>query len=452
MSVLQFIQEVLSSPAILIGLISLIGLVLQKSATEDIIKGTIKAIVGFLIIGAGADIVSGSLNSFGDLFNFAFNVQGVVPNNEAIVSLALVDYATDTAYIMALGMIANIVLARFSRLKYIFLTGHHTLYMAALIAVVFRTAGVDGPALWFSGALVLGLTMALFPAIMQKSMRKVTGNDDLAFGHFGSFGYWFAAQVGRLIGKKDEDDSFEEINFPKGLSFMRDTTVAISLTMFILYLIVTVAAYLKDPTILGGENWFLFALTKGLTFAGGVYVILSGVRMLIAEIVPAFKGISEKLVPNAKPALDCPVIFPFAPNSVLAGFLISFAGGVVGLLILYLINQSIPVALILPGVIPHFFCGASAGVFANAEGGKRGVIVGSFLHGLLITFLPILLIPVLGGLGFANTTFSDTDFIVTGIVFGNLALWFKSSVALVVASIVLFLAPIVHNFVARKPE
>uniref|UniRef100_UPI003F58B633 PTS transporter subunit IIC n=1 Tax=Vibrio cholerae TaxID=666 RepID=UPI003F58B633 len=72
----------------------------------------------------------------------------------------------------------------------------------------------------------------------------------------------------------------------------------------------------------GGKHWFMFALMQSITFAGGVYVILQGVRMVIAEIVPAFKGISDKLVPNAKPALDCPVVFPYAPNAVLVGFLI----------------------------------------------------------------------------------------------------------------------------------
>ena len=109
---LNFIVNILSTPAILVGLLSLIGLALQKKPIEEIVKGTVKTIVGFLVLSAGASFLqTGSLNAFGDIFNYAFNMQGVVPNNEAIVSLALKDFATDTAYIMCLGMIANIILA-----------------------------------------------------------------------------------------------------------------------------------------------------------------------------------------------------------------------------------------------------------------------------------------------------------------------------------------------------
>lgn len=451
---LSFIQEILSTPAILVGLISLIGLLLQKKSIEDVIKGTVKTIIGFLVLGAGSDVVVAALNHFGTLFNFAFNVQGVVPNNEAIVSLALNDYAQATALIMAFGMVANIILARFSKFKYIFLTGHHTLYMAALIAVVLQVGGLEGWQLILGGSALLGLTMVLFPAMAQKTVVKITGDDSIAFGHFGTIGYVFAAWVGKLFGKGSA--STEEIKFPKRLSFLRDTSVSIALTMFVFFIIVSLISVMQpnvDLEMFGGSHWFIFSIQKALTFAAGVYIVLSGVRMVLAEIVPAFKGISEKLVPNAKPALDCPIVFPYAPNAVLIGFLVSFVGGIVGLLLLVLLNgaSNLNLALILPGVIPHFFCGATAGVFANATGGRRGTIIGAFAHGVLITFLPALLMPVLGGLGFASTTFSDADFTVVGIVLGNIAKVITGT-GLFITTLGLYVLPIILTFISPKKD
>jgi PTS system ascorbate-specific IIC component len=81
----------------------------------------------------------------------------------------------------------------------------------------------------------------------------------------------------------------------------------------------------------------------------------------------------------------------------------------------------IGLTLIIPGLVPHFFTGATAGVFGNAVGGKRGAAVGAFVNGLIITFLPAMLLPVLGSLGFNNTTFGDSDFGVVGIVLGFIA-------------------------------
>lgn len=412
---LKIILDILSVPAILVGLVAMIGLIAQKKSAADVVKGTIKTIMGFLVLGGGAGIVVGSLGHFGTMFQQGFGIKGIVPNNEAIVALALKTYGTQTALIMAFGMLANIVIARFTKLKYIFLTGHHTLYMACMIAAILVAGGMKGVSLVVVGSIILGFIMAVFPAMAQPTMRKITGQDDVAFGHFGTFGYIISAAVGKVVGKGSK--STEEMEFPQGLAFLRDTSVAISLTMGILYLIVAIAAgkTFVESQLSGGQNFIVFSLIQAITFAGGVYVILTGVRLILAEIVPAFRGIAEKIVPDAKPALDCPVVYPYAPNAVLIGFLSSFVGGVVGMFILIALKAPV----ILPGVVPHFFCGATAGVFGNATGGRRGAIIGSFIHGLLITFLPVLLLPVLGGLGYANTTFSDADFGLVGIVLGN---------------------------------
>lgn len=452
-TLLRYIQQILSTPAIFVGLIAMLGLILKKADSQAIIKGTIKTILGFIVLGAGAGVVQQSIVPFGDLFQLAFDMHGVVPNNEAIVSLGLNDYAVQTSSIFALGMCMNIVLARFSRWKYIFLTGHHALYMACLVTIILDIAGLEGWQLIVGGALLLGLLMSAFPALMQPTMEKLTGDDSLALGHFGSSCYFISAQIGKLF---SGGKSSEEVNFPKGLSFLRDNTISIAIVMFFCYIVVAGVAEFANPAgaaaIWGDSNWILFSVIQSITFSAGIYIVLAGVRLLIAEIVPAFKGISEELIPNSKPAIDCPIVFPFAPNAVLIGFLSSFIGGIVGLAILAMMNQGgIAAAIILPGAVVHFFCGATAGVCGNATGGLKGCVAGAFVHGVMVTFLAAALLPVLGNLGFANTTFSDADFTVVGIIFGNFAKAFGGNLLFGLIAI-LFAAPIIYNFVAPKPQ
>ncbi|EOY0517325.1 PTS ascorbate transporter subunit IIC [Staphylococcus pseudintermedius] len=415
-TILDLIVDVLSQPGILVALIAFIGLVVQKKPVSVVTSGTIKTILGFLVLSAGAGVVVQSLEPFGKIFQHAFGVQGVVPNNEAIISIALEKYGTTAALIMVFGMLVNILIARVSNLKFIFLTGHHTFYMAAFLAIILTVGHIKGVLTVILGALILGLIMAVFPALAQPTMRKITGNDQVALGHFGTVSYWAAGEVGKLF--KGHSKSTEEINFPKGLSFLRESTISISLTMILLYLIASLFAgvgYVHDE-ISKDQNFIVFSLIQGVTFAAGVFIILTGVRLILAEIVPAFKGISEKLVPHSKPALDCPIVFPYAQNAVLIGFFVSFLTGVLGMFVMFLIGG----VVILPGVVPHFFLGATSGVFGNARGGIKGAVAGSALNGLLITFLPLLFLPFLGDLGLASTTFSDTDFLVVGIVFGNI--------------------------------
>lgn len=65
----------------------------------------------------GATVLVGSSNPLGGIFEHSFNIQGIIPNNEVIVSIVLDKYGTSTELIMAFGMVANIVVARFTHLK-----------------------------------------------------------------------------------------------------------------------------------------------------------------------------------------------------------------------------------------------------------------------------------------------------------------------------------------------
>jgi len=441
---MKFILDIVSTPAILVALIAIIGLVLQKKTLPDIMKGGIKTFVGFLVVSGGAGIILDSLNPFGKMFEQAFNLSGVVPNNEAIVAVALTQYGSSTAMIMFAGMIFNILIARFTKFKYIFLTGHHTLYMACMIAVILTVAGFTSVPLILLGGLALGLIMSISPAFVQKYMVLLTGNDKVALGHFSALGYWLSGFVGGLVG--DRSKSTEDIHFPKSLAFLRDSTVSITISMTIIYVIVALFAgstYIETE-LSNGTSSLVYALQLAGQFAAGVFVILAGVRLILGEIVPAFKGISERLVPNSKPALDCPIVYPYAPNAVLIGFISSFVGGLVSMVIMIFTGS----VVILPGVVPHFFCGATAGVIGNASGGVRGATIGAFCQGVLISFLPVFLMPVLGGLGFEGSTFSDADFGLSGIILGMLNK-FGSQTGIIIGLLAILAGIVVFSFVKK---
>lgn len=462
------IREILSTPALLVGAVVLFGLILQKKPIEQIVKGTVTAIVGFVLLSEGSSFLqTGALKDFGVLFNYDFHIQGVIPNMEAVSSMGIAKYATDVSLIMFFGMIANLVMARFGPFHYIFLTGHHTLYMACLLTIVLHVCKMSGWSLILAGSLFLGLLMAWMPSLVEKEMQKVIGGNKIALGHFSTVSYWIAAKAAALCTRRERKDkdkkmiSTEQMHFPAQLSFMRDTTVEIFVVMTMIFLILTGIAVRQsgfsnlDIAYQTGQyhNWIIYALIQGASFSAAIYIILAGVRLVIGEIVPAFKGIAKKLVPHAKPAVDCPILFSYAPNAVMIGFLMSFLGGVIvmlGLLQFNAIrgNQILPV--IVPGVVAHFFCGGTAGGFANAEGGLKGCLIGSLIHGILISILSLAVIPVLGSLNMSGTSFSDADFCAVGIVLGNIATHIEKDGMLVLA-VSLFAIPII-NEIGKKTK
>ena len=421
MAFFEFLMnEILSIPAVLVGLMVFVGLVAQRAVASKVMSGTLKSIIGFLILGAGAGVIVGSLDSLGGIIKEAFDIQGVIPNNEAVVALAQKMFGAETALIMGFGFISNILFARFTPWKYIFLTGHHTFFMAALLSAVLGTAGLGGAPLVIVGSLLLGFFMVIMPALGQPFMKQVTGSNDIAIGHFGTFGYISAGLIGKWFGNKER--STEEIKISEKWAFLKDSLISTALTMVAIFIIIAVLAGSDIVSNYSGDqNFIMFSIMQGITFAAGLSIILLGVRMILNEIVPAFKGIADKIVPGAKPALDIPIVFPYAPTAVMIGFLFSFAGGLISMAVLGVL--SLP--LIIPGLVPHFFTGAGAGVFGNATGGRIGAAAGGFVNGVLISFLPAFLLPVLGDLGFANTTFGDSDFAVIGIIIGFIASLFS---------------------------
>ena len=412
MEVLKVIVfDLLSSAPILVGIIALTGLILQHESVDKVISGTLKTIVGFLVFGVGSGAAVTALNSFQTLFAKGFGLKGVLPLAEAVTALAQQQFGTTVSLVMLIGFIANLLVAKLTPLKYIFLTGQHNLYLAALLTIMFKALGMNNTLIIIVGGLLLGFFAALFPAIAQPYMRKVTGDDDIAMGHYVTVGYAISGWIGSKVG--DPKDSTENLKLPKWLTMFKDYVVGVSITMvFFFYIAAIAAGKASTEELSGGVSWLVFPLFQGLQFSAALYVIITGVRLFLGEIVQAFVGISEKLIPNAKPALDCPVVFSFAPTATVIGFLAAYAGGLITMVIMGLFSTIV----IIPVAVPYFFIGATAGVFGNATGGWKGCIAGSCVVGILIAVGPALIYPIMENVGLTGTSFPETDFNIVGLI------------------------------------
>jgi len=427
MEFFKILLELITLPAVILGLIALVGLLIQRKPAGEVIAGTIKTVLGLLIMSVGIGALINALVPIQAMFEAGVPAGGFttfVTFDEAVVSAVqdanLANIGAAIAWTMLFGYVIHLLLARFTKFKFIYLTGHMIWIHAGAFAILFQSFGLS---LFWTVALASitdGLYMTLAPALAQPVMRKIVGNDDIAFGHGQTLLNMVAAWVGKLIG--NPEDSAEDTEMSGSLSFFRDMAVSISLIMLIVAYIAVVLAILQigtggvEETISGGQNWFVFTLLQALGFTAGVLVLLQGVRMLIAEIVPAFKGVADTLIPGAKPALDCPVIYPFAPNSLIIGLISGTIGQVLGMIVLALMRWPVP----LPSMIVAFFASGSGAIFGNATGGKRGAWAGGFLWGFVGWFMisfayKFMVFGDLTAMGAVDLGFTVPDAILPGI-------------------------------------
>jgi ascorbate PTS system EIIC component len=428
MATVQFFVELLQLPAVILAFIAMVGLLAQKATSGQVVTGTVKTGLSMLIIGGGIGVLLQALGPIQQMFETGLpteRFETFVTFDEAVVSAVqdanVGNVGAAIGWTLLFGLILHLLLARFTPFKYVYLTGHMIWVHAGAFAILFHSFGLNLLATVALASVVFGAYMTLAPALAQPFMRKITGSDDIAFGHGQTLLNVTAGWLGGLVGKPE--DSTEDIEVPQGLNFFRDIAVS---TTIVMVLVVAVAAGMAaaavgigvlEDDISGGQNWIVFALLQAAGFTAGMLILLYGVRMLIGEIVPAFQGIAERVIPGATPALDVPVIFPFAPNALVIGLISGTIGQVIGMATLAAAGWPVPI----PSMIVAFFASGAGAIFGNATGGKRGAWLGGFIWGFvgwwLISFAyRYEVFGDLSAMGAEGLAFTVPDAIIPGIL------------------------------------
>lgn len=389
-------SNIFKQPSLFMGVIALVGLLLQKKRPGDVIKGTFKTIIGVIILFIGVNLIGTAVTPLSGAFSTLYQLPEANQFDPSICWTLLGTHGSTIGLVMVIAFALNLLVARFTPIKNIFLTGHIFFWMSYIFVLAGVEAGLEGGALTIFASFFLALYIIVIPWLTRPFVKKITGSDDFTIGHTASIFIILGGLIGKVVGNKEK--STEDIKIPDSLQFFKDTTIATSLIMFVIYIVVGVfigaegreavyAPAVATINTIGGMQYdlFTFSLMAGLTFGAGLTILLTGVRLMLSELIPAFKGISDKLIPNAIPALDIPMIFPFAPNALMIGFVVSLVSSIATILILAA-TGSLAYAVI-PLATACFYDVAPGAISANAEGGRTAAIITSLVGGVILVLL-----------------------------------------------------------------
>ena len=406
-----FATYVLQKAPYMVGFLVLLGYVLKKEKWYNTLGGTLKAIIGMLILNVGS---SGLVSNFRpilaglkDRFNLTACVIDPYYGQNAVTAGVEETFGKGFSQVMILLLIAfivNILLVRFNKItkcRTLFTTGHVQVQQAStafwLIMFAVPALLANDTIMLVCMAIVLGAYWAVGSNLTVKPMQELTDGAGFAIAHQQMFGirlgYWAAD---KLFGeKKDKNGNVTrkvkkvgELEMPGFFSIFNENMVCTAILMTVFFgtimLIIGKPFFVETGATTEGTSFAWYILDKSLHFAVYLAILQLGVRTFVTELTASFQGIADKLLPSSIPGVDCAVCYGFGDsNAVTFGFLAGLVGQLVAIITLILVGSP---TLIICGFVPVFFDNATIGLVANEKGGIKACLIIPFISGLIQVF------------------------------------------------------------------
>ncbi len=407
-----FATYILQKAPYMVGFLTLLGYILLKKKWYDCLAGTLKAIIGMLILNAGSggltSVFRPILAGLSERFSLHACVIDPYYGQSAVTEGVEEVFGKSFSQAMTLLLIAfivNILLVRFNKItkmRALFTTGHVQVQQAstAYWLIMFALPGLLAPnmniALLVVMALILGMYWAVGANLTIKPMQEVSDGAGFCIAHQQMFGIALNAWLaGKLFGPKKGKDGkvqeikkVEDIELPGFFSIFNDNMVCTAILMTIFFSIILCVIgkpyFVSKEIIAESTNYAWYCLDTSLQFAVYLAIMQLGVRTFVTELTQSFQGIADKLLPSSIPGVDVAVCFGFGePNAVTFGFIAGLIGQIVAILCLIVTRSPV---LIICGFVPVFFDNGVFGLVCNEKGGLKATLVLPFISGLCQVF------------------------------------------------------------------
>ncbi|MDO5702797.1 MAG: PTS ascorbate transporter subunit IIC [Lachnospiraceae bacterium] len=401
-----FATYILQKAPYMVGFLTLLGYCLMGKKWYDTLAGTLKAIIGMLILNAGSGGLTSNfrpiLAGLKDRFNLTACVIDPYYGQNAVTAGVEETFGKGFSQAMTLLLIAflvNILLVRLNKItkcRTLFTTGHVQVQQAATAywLIMFALPGLlnNDVALMVVMSVILGAYWAVGSNLTVKPMQELSEGAGFAIAHQQMFGirlgYFFADKLFGDKGGKREVKKVGELEMPGFFSIFNENMVctAILMTAFfgVIMAIIGKPYFVQAGDLPETTNFVWWCFDKSLNFAVYLAILQLGVRTFVTELTASFQGIADKLLPSSIPGVDCAVCYGFGDsNAVTFGFLAGLVGQIIAIVILIVAGSP---TIIICGFVPVFFDNATIGLVANEKGGIKACLVIPFLSGLIQVF------------------------------------------------------------------